>query len=319
MKAFAVASAMAAVLILLAPTPVDAKKPSLGEYTDEELLSELSTVSAKLNATINASNILLALRPDPAYVMTSSSSYRGNFSADMSVYTMPMGYRASMSGSWSGSSTSTYSYYDANSFARNLNGMAIAITQIVAQRRQARLQAILGEIQHRVRSRRQRVESEIRDFFAQNPELRGRGTAFASVMPWIVSQNPDLSTLRQLELAKQALLANSVSNRLEGRWHGTFAQVSTLEDGRTISFNSFVYADLVQRGNSVQGKGYLGTGDLLSIAGTVSNGRLIGTVENITSQMHTVFQADATGSQITVTFEGSGAGQEYTGRALLSR
>jgi len=307
------------VLFLAVAGNAGAKTRPFSSYTDEELVQKLQTISSKVNANVNASNLLMALRPDPAYVMTSSTNYMGSFNANVSVYTMPRGYNSRISGTYSGMANTTYSYYDANSFARNMNNLGIAINQMMMQNRLSKMDKVVDEINRRVRQRREAVKREIRQFYSDHPELSGKEMLMSSMMPWVVSSNPNLSTREALEIAGKEVLARTASDTVDGKWHGLFSQVGILEDGETITFNSFITAEFEQAGQHVRGQGYLGTGDIIIIEGDIVSGQFLGSVNNVTSKMKTVFKGEVTGSKIEAEFEGAGAGQVFTGRAVLLR
>ncbi len=297
-----------------------AKKFDFSGYSDEALVRRLSEIGGQINARVNTGQLLMALRPDPAYVVTSSTSFFGHLSGTASIYRMPRGYTASFAGTLLASGTTTYSYYDVNSFSRSLNSLGILINQISIQRKQREFQALLAEIQNRVRIRRQRVEAKVRNFFTSNPELRGKEDVFSAALPWVLSKKPDLSVREALNAARDVVLEVERRGDLSGRWYGVFSQESILDSGQKANLSSFVIVDLVQGDDGkVQGQGTLGTGDLVVVAGEVSEGAFTGRLENITSGYHTVLSAAIGGDRLEADFEGTAAGQTYTGRAVLVR
>lgn len=315
-------SAAAVTILLLGASSIvfAAQALDFSGTSDEVLVHRLNELGGQINARVNSSQILMALRPDPAYVITSSTSFFGHLSGTASIYTMPRGYTGSFTGSLMGSGTTTYSYYDVNSFSRALNGLGLLINQVSIQRRQREFQAILTEIQNRIRTRRRHVEMQIRDFLTFNPELKGKEEAFSAVLPWVLSNKPGLSAREALNAARDAVLEMERRADLSGRWYGVFTQQSLLESGEKANLNSFVVVEFVQSDDGqVQGQGFLGTGDLVVVAGKAAGGTFAGRLENTTSGYHTVFSASIQENRLEAQFEGTAAGETYTGRALLVR
>jgi hypothetical protein len=102
--------------------------------SDEQLVEELVSAVQGLGVAINRTQYLMAVRPEPAYVLTSSTTtFSGALNARYNAYTMPIGYGAStyssVTGSVYGASSTQYHYTDVNAGARLGNAIATAITQ----------------------------------------------------------------------------------------------------------------------------------------------------------------------------------------------
>ncbi len=316
-----VGQVVALCVVSLWPAMAAAKKaPDLSTSSDEALIHRLTELGRQINARVDTGQLLIALRPEPAYVMTSSTTFFGHLTGSASIYTMPYGYQGRFTGTLTGTAITTYSYYDVNSFSRALNGLALLINQISLQRKQREFQAVLSEIENRIQNRRRQLDLEIRRFFASNPSLRGKEAVLAAVLPWVVSQNPGFSATEALNAAKEVVLELARRSDLTGKWYGVFAQHSVLETGEQLSLNSFVVVELVQsEDGKVRGQGYLGTGDAIFLAGEVAGETLVGRVENVTSGYHTVFSARVGADRFDAEFKGTAQGEVYSGRAVLVR
>src|SRR5439155_5311152 len=99
--------------------------------SDEELVAELLSAAKGYGIQLNRGMYLMAVRPEPAYVLTSSTTtFTGSVNATYNAYAMPVGYGVALSGSSSGTVSGTavtqYQYTDANAAARLGNSIASA-------------------------------------------------------------------------------------------------------------------------------------------------------------------------------------------------
>src|SRR5207245_4308159 len=87
-----------------------------------------------LGMAINRTQYLMAVRPEPAYVLTSSTAtFSGVLNANYNAFSMPIGYGAStygnITGSTYGASSTQYHYTDVNAGARLGNAIATTTSQ----------------------------------------------------------------------------------------------------------------------------------------------------------------------------------------------
>jgi len=93
----------------------------VANLSDEQLVQEIESIYIALGRKFNKAEFLMAIMPDPAYVLTSSyTTFGGTYSANMTTYTMPLGYRTYGSGMVTGTAVTQYSYSDANATIRGL-------------------------------------------------------------------------------------------------------------------------------------------------------------------------------------------------------
>ncbi len=72
--------------------------------SDEQLIQELASAVQGMGIAINRAQYLMAVHPEPAYVLTSSTTtFSGTMHAQYSTYTMPIGYGTTTYGTASGS------------------------------------------------------------------------------------------------------------------------------------------------------------------------------------------------------------------------
>ena len=265
----------------------------------------------------------MAIRPDPAYVLTSSTStFSGNVNATYNSYVMPVGYGVAISGHSSGTITGSgstrYEYTDLNASERLGNSIASAISRSKKEAYRKRGLEVVQEYETRVWERRLHTEHIIKRFFAQNPQLESRRALIAAVAPWAAAEgNSDSYGI--LERSKQILSSLPIGEGLSGRWYGTVAQTSTISNGEVVAFNEFVRLDLEQQGEQIRGKGILGTGEIIEFTGDASEGQMNGIVANTTSGINARLTGLAAPNQITGSFTGSGTGVTMEGTFTLLR
>jgi hypothetical protein len=296
----------------------------VSQLTDEQLVEELTACAAGVGESINRAQYLMATKPDPAYVLSSSTTnYFGTYTTNISAYAMPVGFGyqtyGRAYGSYSGTGYTQYYYTDANAFARSMHNLRAAIAQAQAASYRARGLEVFAELQGRIARRSAETQILINEFFRENPDLESRKKLIGAILPWVVSKDAQLSPREALEEAKKILLSLGRGEGMTGNWYGVFSQTSTLNNGQTLSFNQFSRVTLQQNANMVTGKGEIGTGEQLEISGRVENGRFEGIVANITSAINSRLSGIVADEQVVVEFSGAGVGHRVQGVAVLFR
>lgn len=309
---------LAALCVACVNTPY--KSLPIQSLTDEQLIQELDACARGVGSSISRTQYLLATMPDPAYVMTSSSTFvSGTARTSFSAYAMPIGYGSRMTGvaasSINGVASSQYQYTDANSLARGMQGLAaaIAVSQTAAFRERG-FEAV-AEMKARTERKRAEMQAVIDGFFVKHPAAVPKANLIAAILPWVSGSRPPMEAL---EMARDIALEPAGAG-LVGKWFGTFSQVSMLPDGRSASYNNFVRVTFEQSGERVRGTGDLGNGENIQVVGTLSNGVISGVITNQSAVIISRVFGAATESQIMVKFEGSGAGMNVNGVATLFR
>jgi hypothetical protein len=293
------------------------------QLTDEQLIGEIASAAEGLGIAVNRTMYLLAVRPEPAYVLTSSTStFSGTLNATYNSYTMPTGYgvttQGQMRGAVAGSSSTQYQYTDVNAYARLGNAIATAISQRKEAAYRSRGLEVWQEYQNRVATRRHETERLITDFFARNPSLESRRMLVAAVAPWAAAEGAT-SPSATLDRTKVIIEELRRSDGLGGDWYGMFSQTTRTDQGETYAFSQFVKLELVDDSGRVTGRGVLGSGEVIELEGALSGPQLTAAVANVTSAINVTLTAIAASSQITGEFTGAGAGQRLTGTFVLLR
>jgi len=296
---------------------------AVASLTDDQLIAELESAARGFGIELNRTAYLMAVRPEPAYVLTSSTTtFAGSARATYNGYVMPRGYGAAVYGSASGtvvgSATTQYQYTDTRAGERLGNAIATAISRSRQGAYRRRAQEVLAEYQGRVSRRRLEAERVIQDFFAQNVELQSRTTLVAAVAPWAAAEGQQ-DARATLQRTKEIILSLPRGDGLTGTWYGTFAQTSTTAQGEVFAFSEFVRIDLKQQGNALTGSGVLGSGEVVELDGEVTRGDITASVANTTSAINVKLTAVAAPTQITGSFVGSGAGAKMEGTFTLLR
>ena len=290
---------------------------------DEQLVAELVSAAQGLGVEVNRTMYLMAVRPEPAYVLTSSTTtFSGSANATYNAYVMPTGYGATVygtaSGTVSGTSSTQYQYTDTRAAERLGNAIATAISRSRQAAYRRRGQEVIAEYQARVSRRRAETEQVIQEFFAQNPDLQTRRTLVAAVAPWAAAQG--IADNRGiLQRTKEIIATPPRGDGLTGTWYGTFAQTTTTTQGETFAFSQFVRLGLTQRGNVLVGNGILGTGEVIEFNGEVTRQDITAAVANTTSAINVKLTAVAAPNQITGSFTGSGTDARLEGTFTLLR
>jgi hypothetical protein len=295
----------------------------VASMSDEQLSDELTSALQGFGMAASRSQYLIAIRPEPAYVLTSSSTtFSGSMTATYNAYSMPVGYGVStwgsMDGSVRGSSSTQYQYTDVRAGERLGNSIALAISRSKQAKYRRRAEEVWTAYQSRAAQRRAETERVIANFFAARPELGERRMLVAAVAPWVASEGSVEGTAT-LERAADVIAAMRRGRGVSGPWYGMFSQTSKLDNGETIAFSQFVKVELTQDGDRLVGKGKLGSGELVELEGKMDGPKLSAAVANTTSAINVTLAAVAATTQITGEFSGSGAGQRITGTVVLLR
>src|SRR6184192_4916744 len=101
----------------------------VAQLTDDQLIAELESAAQGFGIEFNRTAYLMAVRPEPAYVLTSSTTtFSGSANATYNAYVMPTGYGATVygtaSGTVSGTSSTQYQYTDTRGAERLGNAIA---------------------------------------------------------------------------------------------------------------------------------------------------------------------------------------------------
>lgn len=296
----------------------------VADLSDDELITELQAAVQGFGIQLNRTMYLMAVRPEPAYVLTSSTTtFTGSASATYNAYAMPVGYGVAVTGTTSGVvsgvANTQYRYTDVNATARLGNSIAVAISRSRQSAYRRRALDILAEYDRRVAARRQETQFVIDSFFASNQDLQPRRQLVAAVAPWAAASSDATNGRTILSETKKIIDGLPRGEGLAGRWYGTFAQTSTSPQGETIAFSQFVRLDLRQRGDSLLGSGALGTGEVVELNGVLHDSRITAMVANTTSAINVSLSALAAPTQITGSFAGSGTGQTIQGTFTLLR
>lgn len=290
---------------------------------DEQIAEELTSAVKGLGMAADRTTYLMAMRPEPAYVMTSSSStFSGTMNASYNSYSMPRGYGVAtigtVQGAVRGATTTQYQYTDVNAGARLGNAIATAISRSQQGKYQHRADEVWKEYQLRSERRRRSTEMDIASFFNAHPDLESRRMLVAAVAPWVAAQAVGYGQ-GTLERAAVVIAGMIRGQGVSGPWYGMFSQTSILASGETVAFSQFVKLDLSQVGSKVTGKGTLGSGEVIELEGQMDGPRMSAAVANTSSAINVALSGIAATSQITGEFSGSGAGQRLTGTVVLLR
>lgn len=106
---------------------------------------------------------------------------------------------------------------------------------------------------------------------------------------------------------------------LSGDWLGVLSQESTTSDGIPVSLDQFFRVSLEQVGTTITGSGEIGTGERLTISGTVEKGHSQGIIENVTYGVASPFVGTVSDEEIVVQFTRGGRAEGVQGVATLYR
>jgi hypothetical protein len=296
---------------------------SVSELSDMQLVEELESAAAGLGVEINRTGYLMAVRPDPAYVLTSSTtSVVGSAHATYNAYAMPTGYGTSVTGNvsstYSAQGTTRYQYTDVNASARLGNAIATAISRSRQEAYRERGLEVLAEFERRAALRRAETERVVDRFFADRPEMRDRRLLVSAVAPWAAAGGATTAS-EILNRTEEIISGLPEGDGLTGSWYGTMSQTTTMANGEVYALNEFVRMDLEAEDGQVSGVGVLGSGEELELSGQVSGSELQATVANTTSAINVRLRGLHASRQITGEFEGVGVGARLEGTFTLVR
>jgi len=291
--------------------------------SDEQLIQELASAVQGMGIAINRAQYLMAVHPEPAYVLTSSTTtFSGTMHAQYSTYTMPIGYGTTTygtaSGSVSGAANTQYHYTDVNAGAQMGNAIALGIAQAREAAYRKRGQEAWVEYQRRVQLRRAQTEQLIQEFFSAHPNLQTRRTLVAAVAPWAAAEGYT-DGWQTLERSRSIIEGLQQGSGLSGSWYGVFSQRTKTDRGQELAFTQFLRIDLVDEDGAITGKGQLGSGEVIALKGHVEGQQITGAVANTTSGINVAFAGIAASTQITAEYTGIGAGQRLTGTVVFLR
>ena len=285
--------------------------------SDEQLIQEMENIYLSLGKRFNKAEFLMAMMPDPAYVLTSSyTTFSGTYSVNITTYAMPHGYR---SGTFSGSGITQYSYTDANASIRGLILVAQLVNESKIRRLQERGYGIVVEFRRRAEEKRKNMEMAIEQFFVKNPDLRFKKTLLAAILPWVASEKTFKSDTEMLEYAGNIARGLRTSKKLLNTWFGTFSQIDRFPDGTTQAFSNFVTLNLRVVGNVLIGKGITGTDEEVSLQAAIKDGKLKGVVTNETAGASFECSGVMSDTEFTVSYKGFAWGRHLEGTAVLLR
>lgn len=291
----------------------------VSNLSDEQLIQEMESIYLSLGKRFNKAEFLMAMMPDPAYVLTSSyTTFSGAYSVNMTTYAMPYGYR---SGTFSGTTMTQYQYTDANASIRGLILIAQLVNESKIRRLQERGNGIVVEFRRRAEEKRKSIEMEIEQFLGGNPDLRFKKTLLAAVLPWVASEKTFGSDTEMLDYAGRLIRALRTSEKLKNRWFGTFSQINRFKDGTTQALSNFVVVDQRVIGNVLTGSGTLGTGETVSLQANINTkeGKWKGVVTNETVGVSFECEGVMTDTEFTASYKGYARGQYLQGTAVLLR
>jgi hypothetical protein len=262
----------------------------VSKLTDQQLVDEFAAAAEGAGRQVNKAELLIATKPDPLYVLSSSTTtFFGTSNASFSGYAVPTSYGAYYSGSgygtYSGVGQTRYTYTDVTALAQLMHLVGAAVASANAEVLRRRGQEVIAEVQRRVEVRRVAAQRPVDRFFAENKALADDKALVTAVLAFIPPQaNTDASD--QLRQAKQVIDRMQRGPGLAGDWYGVFAQVSTLQDGRKFAMNNFLRLRITQEGNKLIGTGELGTGEKISVDCAVNGDEVTGTVTNTSSLLN---------------------------------
>jgi hypothetical protein len=277
--------------------------------SDSELAAEYEAAAKGLNVSVEVGAIVAALKPDPSYVMTSSTNFYGGATFVSTSYATIRG-----------TAQTTSTYYDQNTTARLVASIGQAIASIRAAAYRRRMIEIQAEVRRRIRSRHARVEDVLGEFFSEHPGMAGRRALVAAALPWITAQNPGRSPREVLEKTRAAILGMNRGPGLGGQWLGALVQVNRLPSGERSAFTSFIQVQAKQDGDVLQCAGLLGNGNKILAKGTIhGGGEVSGTVYNLTVGLESSFKGHYSDTRMDLDFESVRSNVPFTGRVVMLR
>lgn len=285
--------------------------------SDEQLIQEMESIYISLGKRFNKAEFLMAMMPDPAYVLTSSyTTFSGTYSVNMTTYAMPQGYRL---GTFSGSGITQYQYTDANASIRGLILIAQLVNESKIQRLQERGYSIVVEFRKRAEEKRKNIEMEIEQFFIRNPDISDRKTLLAAILPWVAAVKTFESDIEMLNFAGNIVRNLRASKESLNMWFGTFSQITRFPNGTTMAGSDFIYVKAQVVGNVLSGEGTLGSREIVSLQATIKDGKWKGVVTNETHGVSFECEGTMTDTEFTASYWGSAFGRHLEGTVVLLR
>lgn len=295
----------------------------VASMTDAQLVTELQSAAAGFGLALDKTMYLMAVKPEPAYVLTSSTTNLiGSAHGAYNAFVMPNGYGATLSGTMTGTVNGTaatrYQYTDANAGARLGNAIATAISRSRQEAYRRRGLEVLQEYEHRVTARRLASERLIDEYFHEHPELQDRRPLVAAVAPWAAAEGKtDARAI--LQRTGEIIATLPRGSGLNGLWYGVFTQTTKSPQGEAFTFSEFVRVSMKQNGTTLTGSGALGSGEHIELDGTVTDHDITANISNTTSAINVKMTALAAPTQIAGSFSGFGAGARMEGTFTLLR
>lgn len=289
-------------------------------FSDEQLIQAMESIYFSLEHKFNKAEFLMAIMPDPAYVLTSSyTTFSDIYSVNMTTYTMPSGYGTRSSGMFSGSGITKYQYTDANATVRGHLLIAQLVNESKIRQLQERGYDIVVEFRRRTEERRRNVEMEIEQFFVKNPGLREKKTLLAVILPWVASEKTFKTNTEMLDYAGNIARKLRTSKNLLTTWYGTFSQIDPFEDGTTQARSNFITVDTKVVGSVLTGEGTAGTGQVFSLKANIKDGKWKGVVTNETYGVSFECEGTIRDTEFTASYRGYVWGKNLEGTVVLLR
>jgi hypothetical protein len=249
--------------------------------SDEQLIQEMESIYLSLGQKFNKAAFLMAIMPDPAYVLTSSyTTFSGVYSVNRASYTMPRGYRTYGSGTFAGSAITQYQYTDANATIRAIILIAQLVNESKIRQLQERGYSIIVEFRRRAEEKWKKMEMAIEQFFVMNPEFKERKTLLAAILPWVASEKTFESGTEMLEYAANIIRELRTSKNYT--WFGTLSNINRFPNGTTEAGSEYIKVNTRIVGNVLTGRGILGSGEVVSLQANLKDRKWKGVVTNET-------------------------------------
>jgi hypothetical protein len=300
----------------------------VGSLSDRELVDALEAVSRANGATVDRVALLAALKPQPAYVLSSSTATLfGTVPASYAVYSLPTTTVDAVYGDRFDQllepGRTTYHHLDCGALSRLLTDASITVRHQPLCRLRSRGAALIAEVTTRIERRRAPVEDALDDFFATHPDLSSKRMLLASVLAWGVGNAPagddGSDSRRALESAAQTIASLPRGRGLAGPWYGAVAHVIEVGGGDAVALNSFLRVDLTQQGTALRGRGVLGSGEAMALAATLEGDCLKGVAVNKTGSVSTRIEGRVRADRVVFRFAEVGDDAGLKGFAVLVR
>lgn len=212
MKGILACTVFAAALSGCVSTPF--KGVPAAALTDDQLITELSSVYQQLGMSTASLSQLRVMMPAPDIRVTANSF------TTMYLNTQVFGDTAYTTGT--ATTRTTYSAYDANDINRSMNQIAQNIQLARINELSGRRFQVEAEARRRVEVRRRQeaeLASALQRFFAEHPSLRTETDLLQAILPW-EQRVSYRDTLERLGFEAETVLAGRASGTMAGRWYG---------------------------------------------------------------------------------------------------